>query len=84
MLPLTARGTVLGRADPVDHAPSSAFDATAKRTAKRLSKRAAMGLDNARLHERQSHIAAVLQRSLLPRSLPEIQGFELASLHGRR
>jgi serine phosphatase RsbU (regulator of sigma subunit) len=56
-----------------------AFDATAKRTAQRLSQRAALGLDNARLHEQQRHIAAVLQRSLLPKALPEIPGFEVAS-----
>ncbi len=79
VLPLTARGTVLGALTLWIMRSSSAFDATAKRTAERLAERAAMGLDNARLHERQSHIAGVLQRSLLPRSLPEIQGFELAS-----
>jgi sigma-B regulation protein RsbU (phosphoserine phosphatase) len=38
-----------------------------------------MALDNARLHEEQAHIAGVLQRSLLPRTLPEIPGFEIAS-----
>lgn len=79
VLPLRARGSVLGALTLWIMRPGHAFDATAKRTAQRLSQRAALGLDNARLHEQQTHIAAVLQRSLLPRSLPEIPGFEVAS-----
>jgi serine phosphatase RsbU (regulator of sigma subunit) len=59
--------------------PAKAFDESARRTAKRLADRAALALDNARLHEQQRHIASVLQHSLLPRSLPEIRGFESSS-----
>jgi serine phosphatase RsbU (regulator of sigma subunit) len=59
--------------------PTKAFGETARRTAKRLADRAALALDNARLHEQQAHIASVLQHSLLPRSLPEIKGFEASS-----
>jgi serine phosphatase RsbU (regulator of sigma subunit) len=79
VLPLGARGSVLGALTLWIMKPSKAFDETARRTAKRLADRAALALDNARLHEQQSHIAAVLQRSLLPRSLPEISGFESSS-----
>jgi serine phosphatase RsbU (regulator of sigma subunit) len=59
--------------------PAKTFDETARRTAKRLADRAGLALDNARLHEQQRHIASVLQHSLLPRSLPEINGFEASS-----
>jgi serine phosphatase RsbU (regulator of sigma subunit) len=79
VLPLGARGSVLGALTLWIMRPSKAFDETARRTAKRLADRAALALDNARLHEQQSHIAAVLQHSLLPRSLPEIKGFETSS-----
>ena len=79
VLPLRARGAVLGALTLWILQPSHRFDETAKRTAKRLAQRAAIGLDNARLHERQAHIAGVLQESLRPRSLPDIPGFELAS-----
>jgi len=79
VLPLKARGSVLGTLTLWITRPANAFDATARRAVDRLTERAAIGLDNARLHEQQAHIAAVLQHSLLPRSLPEIQGFELAS-----
>jgi len=79
VFPLGARGAVLGALTLWIMRPSKAFDETARRTAKRLADRAALALDNARLHEQQSHIAAVLQHSLLPRSLPEIRGFESSS-----
>jgi serine phosphatase RsbU (regulator of sigma subunit) len=79
VLPLGARGHVLGALTLWIIRPAKAFDETARRTAKRLADRAALALDNARLHEQQSHIASVLQHSLLPRSLPEISGFEASS-----
>jgi PAS domain S-box-containing protein len=49
------------------------------RLAEELARRAALVLDNARLFELQRNIAQVLQRSLLPASLPEIPGMELAA-----
>jgi serine phosphatase RsbU (regulator of sigma subunit) len=79
LLPLGARGSVLGALTLWIMRPAKAFDETARRTGKRLADRAALALDNARLHEQQRHIASVLQRSLLPRSLPEISGFESSS-----
>ena len=79
VLPLGARGSVRGAMTLWIMRPAKAFDETARRTAHRLADRAALALDNARLHEQQSHIASVLQHSLLPRSLPEIRGFEAAS-----
>jgi serine phosphatase RsbU (regulator of sigma subunit) len=79
VLPLGARGSVRGAMTLWIMRPAKAFDETARRTAKRLADRAALALDNARLHEQQSHIASVLQHSLLPRSLPRIAGFEASS-----
>jgi serine phosphatase RsbU (regulator of sigma subunit) len=79
VLPLGARGHVLGALTLWIMRPAKAFDETARRTANRLADRAALALDNARLHEQQAHIASVLQHSLLPRSLPEIKGFEASS-----
>jgi serine phosphatase RsbU (regulator of sigma subunit) len=79
VLPLGARGAMLGALTLWIMSPAKAFDEPARRTAKRLADRAALALDNARLHEQQAHIASVLQHSLLPRSLPDIKGFEASS-----
>jgi serine phosphatase RsbU (regulator of sigma subunit) len=79
LLPLGARGHVIGCLALWIMHPANAFDEIARRTAKRLADRAALALDNARLHEQQAHIASVLQHSLRPRSLPKISGFEISS-----
>lgn len=79
VLPLRARGETLGAISFLITQPSHRFDSICLRTAQRLADRGALALDNARLHEGQSHIASVLQDSLRPRSLPKIAGFDTAS-----
>jgi PAS domain S-box-containing protein len=44
-----------------------------------IARQAAQALDRARLYDEQSHIAHVLQHSLLPHTLPTIPGVELAT-----
>ncbi len=46
-----------------------------------LGRRAAVAVDNARLHRQRSAIARTLQNSLLPPALPEIAGIETAALY---
>lgn len=79
VVPLQARGTTLGAIklsllDEVRH-----YDDEARRVVRALAERCALAIDNARVHEQQAHIASVLQRSLLPESVPEIAGFETAT-----
>jgi serine phosphatase RsbU (regulator of sigma subunit) len=76
ILPLRARGAILGAMSLSALDPRLEYDQETRRVAEALAARAALALDNARLHEQQTHIAGVLQQSLLPRSLPEINGFE--------
>jgi PAS domain S-box-containing protein len=49
--------------------------------AEELGRRAAVAVENARLYTERSHIATTLQQSLLPEELPQIAGFQLASLY---
>jgi PAS domain S-box-containing protein len=44
-----------------------------------LGRRAALALDTARLYEERTAVAQTLQRSLLPRELPDVPGLELAA-----
>jgi PAS domain S-box-containing protein len=49
--------------------------------AEQVAARAAVAVENARLYTERSQIAATLQQSLLPEALPEIEGWEVASLY---
>jgi PAS domain S-box-containing protein len=49
--------------------------------AERLGRRAGTAVENARIYTERTRIAHILQRSLLPESLPEIPGVELQALY---
>jgi PAS domain S-box-containing protein len=49
--------------------------------AEELGRRAGTAVENARLYSERSHIARTLQASLLPDALPEVPGFEVASMY---
>jgi PAS domain S-box-containing protein len=79
VVPLRARGRVLG-------ALAAGFDVLeeprredALALLEDLGRRAALALDNARLYADQSEVASTLQRSLLPPDLPRIPGVQLAA-----
>ncbi|WP_042443749.1 SpoIIE family protein phosphatase [Streptacidiphilus jiangxiensis] len=77
-VPLSARGTVLGVASfyrSLDAGPFRADDLT---LAEELGHRAAVCLDNARRYTREHALALTLQRSLLPRALPDLPAIEVA------
>ncbi|HZC29362.1 MAG TPA: SpoIIE family protein phosphatase, partial [Gaiellaceae bacterium] len=46
-----------------------------------LAGQAALAIDNARLYQQQKQFADTMQRSLLPRSVPELQGLELGEAY---
>ena len=78
IVPLQARGSTLGALTLCLLDPERHYDQDARRVVRSLAERCALGLDNARVHQEQAHIASVLQRSLMPVSLPDVAGFETA------
>ncbi|MFJ1795638.1 ATP-binding SpoIIE family protein phosphatase [Kitasatospora griseola] len=77
-LPLSARGAVLGILKLLrlsDRAPFTRADAD---TLKEIAARAALSLDNARLHRAESKVATTLQRSMIPTRPPKIPGVQIA------
>jgi serine phosphatase RsbU (regulator of sigma subunit)/anti-sigma regulatory factor (Ser/Thr protein kinase) len=77
-VPLRARGVVLGVVSFRRGGGSEPFDEEDVPFAEELATRAAVALDNARRYTREHAMAVTLQRSLLPRDLPEPSALELA------
>jgi PAS domain S-box-containing protein len=75
-VPLRARGRTFGA---VTVARSGELTDADDDLVENVVRRAALALDNARLYEQQREVAVTLQRSLLPRRLPDVAGVRLAS-----
>ncbi len=68
MVPLSARGLVLGIANFLRAQEPTAFDTADLTLASDLAAHAAIRIDNARLYHREHDTALTLQRSMLPRT----------------
>ncbi|MEU0401923.1 SpoIIE family protein phosphatase [Streptomyces sp. NPDC006197] len=78
MIPLLARGVVLGLATFYRTRPIGPFTKEEVALAGELAARAAVCVDNARLYRREHDTAAVLQRSMLPQHITPPPGIEVA------
>ncbi|TQF04261.1 SpoIIE family protein phosphatase [Kitasatospora acidiphila] len=78
VLPLSARGTVLGILKLLRLPDRAPFDESDAATLLELAARAALSLDNARLHRAESKVATTLQRSMIPSRPPQIPGVQIA------
>ncbi|MEG3627892.1 SpoIIE family protein phosphatase [Streptomyces sp. C6-003] len=76
--PLQARGVVLGMANFWRQERHDPFDEEDLSFADELTARAAVAIDNARRFTREHTMAVALQRSLLPRALPEQSAVDTA------
>jgi PAS domain S-box-containing protein len=79
VLPLTARGSVLGALTLVMAESGRLYDDELVSLAESLAAGAGLALDNARLYSEQVAVAQALQRTLLPAELPTVPGAELAA-----
>jgi GAF domain-containing protein/anti-sigma regulatory factor (Ser/Thr protein kinase) len=77
-LPLAARGTVLGSLTLLRDGDRPPFDETDAAYLRELAARAALSVDNARLHRMEAKTALTLQRSMLPTRPPKIPGVVIA------
>ncbi|MCX4529628.1 MULTISPECIES: SpoIIE family protein phosphatase/ATP-binding protein [unclassified Streptomyces] len=76
--PLKARGVVLGVVNFWRSQKPEPFDEEDLSLAEELVARAGVSIDNARRYTREHTLAVTLQRSLLPRDLPEQSAVEVA------
>ena len=79
IVPLRARGRILGGMLLAAAESGRRFNASDLALAEELGVRCALALDNARLYQERSETARTLQSSLLPPGLPSIPGLELAA-----
>ncbi|MET9609491.1 SpoIIE family protein phosphatase [Streptomyces sp. NPDC006512] len=77
MVPLVARGKVLGAVAVTRVRGREPFDAQDCVLIEDLVSRAALNIDNARMYTNQRRAALTLQRSLSNSALPEVAGLEL-------
>ncbi|MET8676669.1 SpoIIE family protein phosphatase [Streptomyces sp. NPDC004647] len=77
LVPLVARGVVLGAVVVTRTRQREPFGEQDKVLIDELAARAALNIDNARMYSSQRHAALTLQRSLMNTSLPRMTGLEL-------
>jgi serine phosphatase RsbU (regulator of sigma subunit) len=78
VLPLKARGRILSTVTLVFTDSGRRWHDRLVDAAEALARQAGLALENARLYTERSEVARILQDSLLPSSLPDIAGVDLA------
>jgi serine phosphatase RsbU (regulator of sigma subunit)/anti-sigma regulatory factor (Ser/Thr protein kinase) len=78
-VPLVADGSLLGVLEVGGRDAERPFTDDDVRLLEFAGERMALAIDRARLHDETRHIAATLQRRLLPGRLPQIPGVDLAA-----
>ncbi|MFH8337632.1 SpoIIE family protein phosphatase [Streptomyces sp. AM6-12] len=78
VVPVRARGVLMGVASFWRTARAEPFEEEDRAVAEELVARAAVAIDNARRYTREHTTAVTLQRSLLPRGVPEQSALEVA------
>ncbi|MFI1148083.1 SpoIIE family protein phosphatase [Streptomyces sp. NPDC020817] len=81
VVPLTARGALLGLLSLWRAGRPEPFEEDDLTLAEEFAARAALCIDNARRYTQQHQAALTLQRSLLPQALPEYSAVEVAHLY---
>ena len=81
IVPMVARGQPIGVITFISAESGRSFTQADLEMAEELGRRAGTAVENARLYTERSHIARTLQTGLLPPLLPEITGFETATLY---
>ena len=77
-VPLVARGQRLGTLAVGRH-PRHRHDADEVNVLEDVARRAALAIDNARIHDERRKVARTLQASLLPPALPHVDGIGFAA-----
>ena len=80
-VPMTAGAKVVGVLVFANERGSRRFNESDLEIALEIARRAGLASENARLAGEQAEVAHVLQRGLLPPDLPDVRGFEVATMY---
>lgn len=81
IVPLIARGKVLGTISWVWAESGRTYTADDLALAEDLAKRAGVAIDNAQLHSETLAAAVQLQRAVLPEAMPDVPGWQVSSYY---
>lgn len=81
VVPMMVAGRTVGALNFVNEASSRRFGETDLAIATEVARRAGVAIENARLADERARVADVLQRELLPPSLPEVHGWEIEAMY---
>jgi serine phosphatase RsbU (regulator of sigma subunit) len=78
---MIGRSRTIGALTLVSAESGRTFDDSDMEFAEQIAERAALAVENARLYSERTAVARTLQSSLLPEALPEVPGWEIATLY---
>jgi serine phosphatase RsbU (regulator of sigma subunit) len=81
VLPLATPGEVIGTLTLLSLDPDRPLDDETVEAAATVATQAALAIDNARLYQQQKDFSETMQRSLLPRELPTVEGVEIGHVY---
>jgi PAS domain S-box-containing protein len=81
VVPVSAAGKILGTLSLVSAESGRRFSAEDVALAEEIARRAGTAIENTRLYTERTHIARTLQTGLLPGRLPEMPGWNVATLY---
>jgi serine phosphatase RsbU (regulator of sigma subunit) len=81
VLPLATPGEILGTLTLLSLDPARPLDRDAVDGAMTVAAQAALAIDNARLYQQQKDFSETMQRSLLPRELPTVEGLDVGHVY---
>ena len=80
-VPIATTADVVAALTIVSLRPDAPISADTIARAEAIAGQAALAIDNARLYQQQKEFADTMQRSLLPRSVPELAGLEVGDAY---
>jgi serine phosphatase RsbU (regulator of sigma subunit) len=81
VVPIATPAELLATLTVVSLDPGRRIEEEAVETALFVAGQAALAIDNARLYQQQKDFADTMQRSLLPRGLPEVEGLDVGAVY---